>query len=79
MAHPTRYTLWVSSQIEINTDPQRRCYNGCHAKSELVWTEWADLGHPVTYEDGMESIKLYEQINPGRRYLLSPPENKDPS
>jgi hypothetical protein len=29
--------------IEVNTDPQRRCYNGVHAKSELVWTAWADL------------------------------------
>jgi len=24
----------------INTDPQRRCYNGCHFSSELVWSPW---------------------------------------
>lgn len=30
-------------RILINTDPQRRCYNGCHAKSKLVWTPWKYL------------------------------------
>lgn len=29
--------------IEVNTDPQRRCYNGCHFSSALVWTPWATL------------------------------------
>lgn len=27
----------------VNTDPQRRCYNGCHASSELQWTKWEVL------------------------------------
>ncbi len=27
----------------INTDPQRRCYNGAHYSSELVWGEWEVL------------------------------------
>ena len=25
---------------EVNTDPQRRCYHGVHAKSEMRWSEW---------------------------------------
>lgn len=24
----------------VNTDPQRRCYNGCHFRSEYQWTAW---------------------------------------
>ena len=32
--------IYRRRQIENNTDPQRRCYYGCHAKSELVWTPW---------------------------------------
>ena len=35
--------LYTRRKILINTDPQRRCYNGCHAKSELVWTAWEVL------------------------------------
>lgn len=39
--------------IEINTDPQRRCYNGCHFSSEWVWTKWSDLEmvRPETNEE----------------------------
>lgn len=29
--------LYTRRRIEVNTDPQRRCYNGCHASSELRW------------------------------------------
>lgn len=71
--HPTRYTLAVRKQVEVNTDPQRRCYNGCHARSELVWTDWMDLGYAATKEDGEQSIALYKSINPGREYKLIPP------
>lgn len=33
-------TISTRRQVEVNTDPQRRCYNGCHARSEMQWTEW---------------------------------------
>ena len=26
----------------MNTDPQGRCYDGHHYKSELVWSNWED-------------------------------------
>lgn len=75
MPHPTRYTLWVRKQIEVNTDPQRRCYNGCHARSELVWTEWAEVYNPATLEDGEDSVRVFQKINPTRQYKLTPPTN----
>ena len=40
----TKYRIYGKNQIEINTDPQRRCYNGCHFSSEWVWTDWVHLG-----------------------------------
>lgn len=73
--HPTFYTLLGRKQIEVNTDPQRRYYNGCHASSKMVWTEWYDLGYPKSKEDGEISIALYKSINPGREYKLIPPKN----
>ena len=35
------------NRVLVNTDPQRRCYNGAHYKSELVWTEWEVLEFDV--------------------------------
>jgi hypothetical protein len=30
-------------RVLVNTDPQRRCYNGCHFSSEMRWSEWGIL------------------------------------
>ena len=73
MSHPTRYTLWVRKQVEVNTDPQRRCYDGCHAKSELRWTDWEIVCNPMTRADGEESMATFKKINPNREYKLTPP------
>ena len=37
--------IMVRKKRLINTDPQRRCYNGCHYKSELVWSDWEELDY----------------------------------
>ena len=73
MGHPTRHALLVRKQIEVNTDPQRRCYNGVHAKSEMVWTDWAEVYHPLNQEEGEDSIRVFQAINPTRKYKLLPP------
>lgn len=39
---PTRI-IHTRMRVEVNTDPQRRCYNGCHFSSELQWTAWETL------------------------------------
>jgi hypothetical protein len=38
---------------EVNTDPQRRCYNGCHFSSEWRWTSWGVLEYGIP-EDRIE-------------------------
>lgn len=48
--------------IEVNTDPQRRCYNGVHAKSELVWTAWVDLCD-ATLENVERRLKYWRGLN----------------
>lgn len=47
------FNIERSSTVEVNTDPQGRCYNGCHFSSELVGTPWEVLEHEVT-EDKIE-------------------------
>lgn len=66
------HTIWTRRPVEVNTDPQRRCYNGCHAKSRMEWTDWADLFDVSSEEDGEESIRTFQSINPSHEYVLTP-------
>jgi hypothetical protein len=62
--------LYVRRRIEVNTDPQRRCYDGVHAKSEWRWTDWELV---CCYDDvaTAESAKsAFEAINPAREYKI---------
>lgn len=45
----------------VNTDPQRRCYNGCHFSSELVWTPWEVFDS--TTKDFEKSLKFWRELN----------------
>lgn len=47
----------------VNTDPQRRCYNGCHYKSELVWSQWEDLVLNVTKETAESKLNFWRELN----------------
>lgn len=65
-----KHTLYVRRQILINTDPQRRCYNGCFAKSELIWTDWVDLFDSNDLEDLKLTMKTFQSINPTHEYKI---------
>lgn len=58
-----RLQLETRKQIEINTDPQRRCYDGCHFSSELSWTEWDWLEYDVNPEDVENRLKFWRELN----------------
>lgn len=63
----TVYRIYSRTQHEVNTDPQRRCYNGCHAKSEWVWTDWGHLGTVYTPEEAEQSVNGWGAVNKGLR------------
>lgn len=46
--------------VLVNTDPQRRCYNGCHFSSEWQWTNWARLESDVSSED---RLTFWKELN----------------
>jgi hypothetical protein len=50
-------------QILINTDPQRRCYNGCHFSSEFVWTPWEILEYEVAPEKLERRMQFWRELN----------------
>lgn len=70
------FTVQYRKQIEINTDPQRRCYNGCHFSSILEWTKWKDV---CTYNDKLvaeSAMKSFSDINPHQEYrIIIKPKN----
>jgi len=50
------------NQMEVNTDPQNRFYNGTHAKSEMVWTKWEVLCY-TTPENVDAKMEVMKQLN----------------
>ena len=54
--------IYYRNKIEINTDPQRRCYKGCPASSELVWTSWTPL-ETVTAERVARRCQFWRELN----------------
>lgn len=55
-------TIQSRRRILINTDPQRRCYNGCHFSSELVWSEWEVLNYNVTEDSVQDKLKFWREL-----------------
>lgn len=51
------------SNVLVNTDPQRRCYNGCHYKSEIVTTEWEDFEYGIPKSDEETRLKFWRDLN----------------
>jgi hypothetical protein len=50
-------------RILVNTDPQRRCYNGVHARSELQWTEWSVLESEISEEKINARLLFWTELN----------------
>ena len=63
MADEAIYTRRI---VEVNTDPQRRCYNGAHAASELRWTAWGVLEEMKYLKPGTDPqarLKFWRELN----------------
>ena len=44
----------------VNTDPQRRCYNGAHYNSETVWGEWKTIDWDI--KDVVKRLKFWREL-----------------
>jgi len=54
------HIIWTRQRHLVNTDPQRRCYNGAHFSSELVWGPWEELDYTTKPE---ERLKFWTELN----------------
>lgn len=50
-------------QVLVNTDPQRRCYNGCHARSELQWTAWEIVEFQIPVGRADDRLRFWKELN----------------
>lgn len=57
------YRIDRRSRVEVNTDPQRRCYNGAHARSEMQWTEWDWLELRVPEDIIDARLKFWRELS----------------
>lgn len=69
----TLYRISTRKRILVNTDPQRRCYDGCNFSEEWQWTAWSSFGR-YSKEDAESSITTFQSINPNSEYKLEPIE-----
>ena len=56
-------TIEIRVQNAVNTDPQRRCYNGCHAKSELIWSPWTWLEFEIDPTKADRRLQFWRELN----------------
>lgn len=62
----TALAIWTRRQITVNTDPQRRCYNGCNFSEDLVWTKWEVLESMRFLKPGTDleaRLKFWQDLN----------------
>jgi len=57
------YTLQCSQKMLVNTDPQRRCYNGAHYSSEWIDLPWEDLDSSDTLAGIEKRLKFWIELN----------------
>lgn len=57
------YTIQMSESVEVNTDPQRRCYNGAHFSSEVRQLPWEDLEFNVPADKLERRLKFWNGLS----------------
>lgn len=65
------FMLRVRRKVEVNTDPQRRCYNGCHASSEMQWSPWQTLFARNDKASLEETMAVFQRANPTNEYKIT--------
>lgn len=50
-------------RMVVNTDPQRRCYDGCHFSSEEIWSDWMDLETLRLGHEPESRLQFWRELN----------------
>ena len=57
------YVLMHRVRVFVNTDPQRRCYDGCYFSYEHRWSEWGVLDRLPDAEAAERKLKFWRELN----------------
>ena len=63
MAGEQLYDIHRRTLYEVNTDPQRRCYWGVHARSELRWGPWEVVDVGLTDAKAEHTLTFWRDLN----------------
>lgn len=63
MSAKKQVSIRYRMKVEVNTDPQRRCYNGVHAKSGIGWTQWTILDSGVDADQVEFWLNFWRNLN----------------
>lgn len=63
MIEDKSYAILTRRLELVNTDPQRRCYNGCNYSSAMVWTAWSILETGWAKEAAERRLKFCPELN----------------
>lgn len=58
-----RYIVQSRDKKLVNTDSQRRCYNGAYFSSELVASKWMTLDYCATEENAAKKVEYWVSLN----------------
>lgn len=47
----------------VNTDPQRRCHNGCNYSEELQWSPWEVLEFDIGSQTSARRLTFWRELN----------------
>lgn len=67
------FIVQIRSGRIVNTDPQRRCYNGCHFSSRTDWEDWRHWAEVPTLEDAERQVRLFQREDQQLRFIPKEP------
>lgn len=59
----TNCRLECRGKVTVNNDPQRRCYNGCHASTLTYWSDWEVYDYNLTEDKAKERLEFWQDLN----------------
>jgi hypothetical protein len=73
--------LFERRLVTVNTDPQRRCYDGANFSERTEWSEWVLVCPYASLADALAAAETFRGINPAREYcvLSTADENAPPA
>ena len=59
----SKFSIFIRKMAVVNTDPQRRCYDGCNFSEELQWGPWEEIDFDIAKEKLQERLKYWRGLN----------------